>query len=426
MATSTSVGKFFIIFTRHWFNDAWASQRLPVLSVLRDSMSTYLKQFFTVTVLLLIVIALLNWATDPFAIWHNRCIEGLNCHKTEAGDKIYLTKSYQWQHVNPDIVILGNSRPELGLNPNSPLFRDKTVYNLGIRGAGVGTQAKHLINLLETKTPERVILSVDFLDFLQRSTSKVNWPPKPSSRSNMPLTLLHQPNPYYFINTIKAHLASLYSLNTTLASIKTLIHQRQQTNYTTLKGFNQAQGFIPIVNNEGTYALFDQKRQALLKRLDGKSFSLADDAGQSSSFNSLKILVDTLKSKGVKLDLFISPYHQRYLEIIKSTGHFELYLAWKRELVSQLSALGFFSQGYLLDFSGFNRYTLEAVPDGRGKFMKWYWEPSHYREELGEVIIEHILSENTEFRLTPTKLAQNLAKERLTMDKQLSMHGITN
>ncbi|SIS46428.1 hypothetical protein [Neptunomonas antarctica] len=385
-------------------------------------MNTYLKQFSTVTVVLLLAIALLNWATDPFAVWHNRCVEGLNCHKTEAGEKIYLTKAYQWRHVNPDIVILGNSRPELGVNPNSPFFKDKTVYNLAIRGAGVGTQAEYLINLLENSTPERVILSVDFLDFLQRSTSRVNWPPKPSPSSNMPLTLLQQPNPYYFKNNVKTHLATLYSLDTTLASINTLISQRQQTNYTTLEGFNQAQGFIPIVNNEGTRALFEQKRQGLLKRLGGKSFSLTDDAGQSSSLNSLKILIDTLKTKGIKLDLFISPYHQRYLEIINQTGHFELYLAWKQELVTQLSALDFFANGYLLDFSGFNRYTLETVPEGRGKFMKWYWEPSHYREELGEVIIEHILSENTEFRLTPKNITRRLAKERLTIDEQLSTH----
>jgi hypothetical protein len=406
------MGKLFIIVARHWFNDAWASQRLPLLSVLKDSMNTYLKQFSTVTALLLIVVASLNWATDPFAVWHNRCIEGLNCHKTEAGDKIYLTKAYQWRHVNPDIVILGNSRPELGLNPSSALFKEKTVYNLGIRGAGVGTQTKHLLNLLETSTPERVILSIDFLDFLQRSTSTVNWPPKPYPSSNMPLTLLQQPNPYYFNNNIKARLATLYSLDTTLASIKTLARQHQQTNYTTLDGFNQAQGFIPIVNNEGTQALFDQKRQELLKRLNGKSYSLADKQGQSSSFNSLKILVDALKSKGIKLDIFISPYHHRYLEIVNQTGHFELYLAWKRKLVNQLSILDFFPHGTLLDFSGFNRYTLEPVPQGRGKFMKWYWEPSHYREELGEVIIEHILSSNTEFKLTKENIEPRLAKEK--------------
>ena len=201
-------------------------------------------------------------------------------------------------------------------------------------------------------------------------------------------------------------------MDTILASIKTLARQHQQTNYTTLDGFNQAQGFIPIVNNEGIQALFDQKRQELLKRLDGKSYSLADKQGQSSSLNALKILLGTLKSKDIKLDIFISPYHRRYLEIVNQTGHFERYLAWKQELVRQLSALEFFPHGTLLDFRGFNRYTLEPVPQGRGKFMQWYWEPSHYREELGEVIIGHIISENAEFKLTNENIELRLAKER--------------
>ncbi|SFF94779.1 hypothetical protein [Neptunomonas qingdaonensis] len=380
-------------------------------------MVTYLKQFFVVVTLLFVSVAVINWGVDPFAIWHNKCLKNINGHKTEAGDKIYLTKAYQWHHIQPEIIVLGNSRPELGLNPESPYFKEQNVYNLAIRGAGIITQVEYLLYLLEQKKTKRVIMSVDFLDLIQSADGVVQWPPNVERSSNLPMTLMGEKNTYYPLNNAKSHLSSLFSLDSLLASLKTVVYQQSKTNYTKLDGFNQADGFIPIVNNEGIWALFEEKEQGLRQRLTGKDYALYDSTGVSTGFNTLFLLIKELEKQGIQLDLFVSPFHQQYLYILESTGHFNLYLEWKKGLVKQLSEAGFFSKNRLLDFSGFNRYSSEVVPTERGVFMKWYWEPSHYREELGEVVIEHTMTKNAEFELSPENADERQVNEKALLKR---------
>ncbi len=381
-------------------------------------MTSYLKSFAISSILLLILVAVLNLGVDPFAVWHNRCIEGANCRKTEAGDKVYLTKSYQWHHLSPEVVILGNSRPELGLNPKTPLLAGKSTYNLAVRGAGLSNQITYIVNLLKEHNPERVILSVDFLDFLEIDGYTAVWPPHIKKTDSRPYSITGQPNPHHIVNDLKNRAMSLLSLDSTLASIRTLINQKKLLNYTTLDGFNQADGFLPIVTHEGLPALFDQKRQELVKRLKGKRFVLRDVMGQSSNFGALSLLVKELNRRKIKLNLFISPYHVEYLNVLVQTGHSTLFLEWKAELVGELFRAGYFQQSKLLDFSGFNRFTTESVPSEPGQFMKWYWEPSHYRSALGEVILAQILNEESEFELNPSNLEGHLDRELRLMEQR--------
>ncbi len=368
---------------------------------------------------MLALVAGFNWMVDPFSIWHASCVESVNCRKTEAGDKIYVVKAYQWRDARPDIVVLGNSRPELGIDPESPYFNGSAVYNLAIRGAGLVNQVDYMLNLLARHNPERVIISVDFLDFLQSRSANFSWPPETSKDGILPFTIGGETNPYYLMNDVKTRLNSVLSLNSFLASVKTVLNQDKFVNYTRLDGFNDALGFIPIVNYEGTKALFEQKENALIRRLAGKEFDLGGDGYRSKSFRALELLVDSLARRNIKLDIFISPYHQRYLDVVHRTGHFALFQEWKEALVDRLADVNYFSNGSLLDFSGFNRFTREPVPSESGMFMQWYWEPSHYRAALGEEVVRHILSKDKEFELSPENIEIRLAAERESLQDRV-------
>ena len=52
----------------------------------------------------------------------------------------------------------------------------------------------------------------------------------------------------------------------------------------------------------------------------------------------------------------------------------------------------------IYDFSGFNTFTSEAIPNKENKEdlqtnMEWYLESSHYKRRLGNKIIERLLTE---------------------------------
>lgn len=57
----------------------------------------------------------------------------------------------------------------------------------------------------------------------------------------------------------------------------------------------------------------------------------------------------------------------------------------------------------LWDFSGFNSLTTEEVPalgDTETR-MKWYWESSHYKKELGDLVLDRVLDYSSPNRKVP-------------------------
>ena len=72
------------------------------------------------------------------------------------------------------------------------------------------------------------------------------------------------------------------------------------------------------------------------------------------------------------------------MHILNEENYFKEYLNWKL----QLARLSDVKNLYILDFSGFNSYTMEAVGlDNNHKLMQWFWEPAHYRVTLGNEML---------------------------------------
>jgi len=68
---------------------------------------------------------------------------------------------------------------------------------------------------------------------------------------------------------------------------------------------------------------------------------------------------------------------------------------WKRSLTTVIDARR--REGCDIrpvDFSGFNRITTEEIPQATGQEnMQYYWEQSHYRSEVGQMILERLFRE---------------------------------
>ena len=64
---------------------------------------------------------------------------------------------------------------------------------------------------------------------------------------------------------------------------------------------------------------------------------------------------------------------------------------WKREMVLAMAAVARErpqAQAVpIWDFSGYRGFTADPVPaKGDPRPMVWYWEPSHFRKELGDLL----------------------------------------
>jgi AraC-like DNA-binding protein len=138
-------------------------------------------------------------------------------------------------------------------------------------------------------------------------------------------------------------------------------------------------------------------------------------------------IISLARKNKVKLHFFITPYHARHLELIDQAGLWDQFEDWKRELVALLQkdneGRAVNQRFELYDFTTYTKFNTTSVPmkgDSRST-MKWYWNATHYKKELGDLILERMFSnksvkdENGEdfgIKLVPENLQYTFVKQR--------------
>lgn len=387
----------------------------------------YISTYFTSFAIVLFSIAIFNWFIDPFGMFWSPQVERINLVKPEAGKRSRITKAYQVNKIKPNILIVGNSRVEMGLNPNNKNFNGKVVYNQGMPGASVAMQVDYAIDaMVNNNTIEQLFIGVDFLDFLLSKKQVLNFKAKNSS---------HAQTGYDFrlISQDKGNLASIarleeklmmiFSLDTFSASINTIFQQKSMTSSLNPLGFNSALSYVSIMNSEGIKPLFKQKLHEISTRLTNKPWiiKVQKTSPYSPTFAHLGRLIKVAKEKHINITFFINPYHFSYLHTLADNNQWSNFQVWKKTLVNYLSVM----QGdefILWDFSGASDFVNEVVPLANPKQqMQWFWEPAHYRKELGDVLLESLLLEqddssvNFGVRLTLENIAAELEKDQASL-----------
>lgn len=361
----------------------------------------YIATYFTSFVILLFSIATFNWFIDPFGMYWSPQFKNINLVKPESGSRSRITKAYQVDKKNPQILIVGNSRVEMGIDPHNKDFSSKRVYNQGMPGSTVAMQMDYAIDTISNSNAvEHLLVGVDFLDFLikkEQTTAPLNMPlnQKNSSYIFRLKSKDNQSKNAQFLR-LKEKISLIFSLDSFFASISTIFQQKSMVNSISPDGLNSALSYVNIINTEGIKPLFQQKLTEIQTRLSKNSWKVKaqDHFPYSSVFFQLGRLIDAANNKNVQITFFINPYHLSYLHTIADTHQWQTFAQWKHTLVAYLTE----KQGIkyrLWDFSGFSYYIKETVPFSTpNKQMLWYWEPAHYRKELGDLIISTLLKQN--------------------------------
>ena len=186
-------------------------------------------------------------------------------------------------------------------------------------------------------------------------------------------------------------------------------------------GFNPLNQYATDVKQFGYYQLFALKSADYEERFRKYPHPDFLHPNQIEDFQHLARIIRTAHQNNVRLILFIPPYHAKLLEIIKGVGLWPSFENWKRALVRvvdertrELAEPA--CNVDLVDFSGYNSYTMEPVPvngDLRAQ-TRWYWEPGHYKAALGDVVLRRLVGGSRGFgqELTPDTVEATLARER--------------
>lgn len=357
------------------------------------------KRFLWILVAAFLLVCMLgagiNYLVDPYGLFGTRRITGFNVFKPAASERVRVIKPYMASRAKPKVVIGGNSRPEMGLNPQSGCWEetDQPVFNTGIPGADVFMQTRYVQHAVESGKAQRVLFGVDFLDFLvdaSKPTGVIDWNRLGKSFDGR----LKSGSSYgYGISFQQGEdvFSGLLSLVALGDSFMTVASQREKDSATRLEdGFNPGLDYLPIIRNEGQSVLFMQKNREVRGRLKQSDLGILDVNGQRTiPLEALRRFLQWAQSRDLDVVLFINPYHSDYLLQIEMGGKWPLLEEWKRQLTIAAEEYAV----PLWDFNAFDQYSIESPPPPNDKrsVLHWFWEPAHYRHELGDLMLASML-----------------------------------
>ena len=377
-----------------------------------------------IVTLLLLSLACIALAViaDPYRMFGTPPIEGLNVLKPRVYEHADLAKTYQLERIKPRSVLLGNSRTEIGFDPQSTVWPSswKPVFNAGLSGRSLFIASRMLQEAIAAGLVKNVILQVDFPDFLTGPTA-ANAPVKTrDSEHRLLVTRSGAPNPDRRFELWRDRFETTLTTDALSDSVRTFLNQRSPTTDTMTEfGFNPLSQYLSDVKLVGYYGIFAQKLsayEALYRIYPHPDFA---NPMEYQPFRDLANIMKTAHAHGARLIVFIPPYHAELLNIMKRAGLWPSFIDWKQALVRviankcrEMNEVPCSTS--LVDFSGYNAYTTEAVPPKGDTHTqtRWYWEPGHYKAALGDIMLRCLIAESCAFgrRLTGTSTEQVSSK----------------
>lgn len=372
----------------------------------------------TALALALATVALTVWV-DPYRMYGTPVTPGWTVLKPRIDQQTGIAKTYQLERVAPRTLLLGNSRVEIGIDPESREWPPgaQPVFDAAEDGTGLPTALAMLREAIAVRVPKTVLLGVDILDFLQNPTPPgTQRLPSGADARRLLVDRDGRPNPQRAMQVWRDRLATTLTISALYDSIATLLDQNPSTSGTmTPQGFNPLHQYRTYVARSGYYELFAQKAAVYrteYSRLPRPTFA---NPYQYASFRYLRRIMVLAAQHKIRLILYIHPYHADYLEMLHQVGLWPSFENWKRALVRVVENENrlLSTDVPLYDFAVYDRFTTEKVPRRGDHFtkMRWYWESAHYKSALGDQILARIFDGANGFGslLTPANIEDRLA-----------------
>ena len=378
----------------------------------------YLRSLLFSTLALLGLVATFNLLVDPYGLFRVVNFDGFNRIKSQAGQRAEMYKRTGAERMRPKTLILGNSRAEIGFDPQGfdwPVSM-RPVFNLALPGSGVDSALEEFTHVLEYTTPKVIIVGLDFLDFRVDPGTLDDPLPAPIDR----------------LRWWRERFSALLTINALADSLATLKaqHDPYPTSLSDV-GFNPMRDYVGIARKEGYYAMFRQRDQENAKSYarGSKTIYLADGR-PASEFRAVEKIIDIASGAGIQIRFLIYPVHAHALVLFHRAGLWPAFEAWKRELVKRVDGARAGANVELWDFSGFSQYAVENIPppgDTKSE-MHWYWEAGHFKNSLGEVMLTNIFKSGASQaewgrRLTTGNLEDHLQDQRAARDEYERSHS---
>jgi hypothetical protein len=345
-------------------------------------------------------IAAFNYKVDPYLLFDADRVAGFNDLKPAASTRERMMKAYQLERADANTIVIGSSRPDLGIDPASkawPAYA-QPVYNMGLVAGGVaeGLQyLRHYVAMRPGHAPKTVVVGLDFENDLYVPTAA----PAPARaigemEERLAVDAQDRPNPARALRVWKDRAQGLLSLDALLDSVTTIhsnpsdvmmsLERNGRLTEAAIGDVARVDGYEQVFHhtNLETVKLLRKPHRVLSDTLDAPIRRLA----------TVQALLDFAKQHGTDVVLMIQPAHVSRLELLDRLGYSADFERWKRTLTAMAAQASVSQHVVLWDFAGYEQRVQEAAPaKGKGK-MEWFWDQLHYTSRLGNVMLARMFA----------------------------------
>jgi hypothetical protein len=340
---------------------------------------SYLKTVFGVTAFLVLAVAGINFLANPIGIYNPPLIKGFNDAYPAATAYARLEKTEAVKRLKPEVIITGSSRADIGLDPRAEFFPGMTAYNFALSAATLYEQRRTLEFAEMVHPLKKAIITLDFFTFNARKLENKQFEPERLSEDAL------SPWRSFFDSY-----GTIVALDTLIASIKNLQYIRHLDRYAYPEpnGHKIGNDVAYDVSVNGAARMFSHPPAEKETAVDDFSFAYSDKPGDDV-FQHLDAMLDVARQNKTDVIVLLSPVHDWYIRGLEAKGKAALVAEWKKRIAEIVHAKGY----PLWDFAYPNSLTTEPVPtaDNKKSHMKWWWDPSHYKTELGDIVLRKVL-----------------------------------
>lgn len=325
----------------------------------------------TVTIIGGLVVAAINLAGDPYRAFGLVTWKRIDQCRRKDGER--TSKAEMMMRGDWQVMFVGDSRAEVGLDPFHPALHGARTYNLGLSGAS-WTEIVHAAEAAMHYNNLRMMIVI-----------------VPSDR----MWLDEPPGQDYLVSPFNPDMSMLEYRMGTLLGMQATTHAVNVLS-SAIKDRNRLQRINGMLIRHADKVKMDQDHVFHLM-LSGEPTTLSEQLPEHA-VTLLRQLVTTAHRRGVRLILVTPPCHALVLESIVQSGAWSRYAQWMKvlcEVTAEENAQAPTAPAtQVWDWAGATGLNAEPVPaPGAGRLMHGYWETVHFTKELGDVKLQAVLND---------------------------------
>jgi hypothetical protein len=316
-------------------------------------------------------------------------------------NRVRLVKAFDIRRIKPRALVLGTSRSHVAIRTTHPGWNPPAEprYNAAFDGATTHEMYAYLRHARAIEPLRQVVLGLDTWQ-LDSSPSGV--------RPGFEPGILDVPgDPWHGILSRLSAMRVAFSAGAVLASFQTVLSQdNAQEDWFAPDGQRLGEVFFHrpdedyVTEGQRSYFLAIDRQEAGFKLDSGNERprrSAGDEKPDLSSLGYVHLMIEFCRAEGIDLRIFITPAHAHQMEIAAAVGEWPKIEAGKRELVRLLANDAALHPGakpfIFFDFSGYSSVTMEPLPQsGSSEEMTYYWDSSHFKEEVGDWVLDRLFA----------------------------------